>query len=89
MRVAFEWILAHDDTQVVFGFGEQAIRVDELESARRFERIPLMDVTMNKDSAFVAMSADATFGACEGVVDRALRTRLSQVASATNASAES
>jgi hypothetical protein len=76
MRVAFEWILAHDDTQVVFGFGEQAVRVDELESARRFERIPLMDVTVNKDSAFVAMRADATLRACECVIDRALRTRV-------------
>jgi hypothetical protein len=35
-----------------------------------------MDVTVNKDSVFVAMRADATLHACEGVVDRALRTRV-------------
>ena len=77
MRIAveeLEWVLAHGDPEVVFGFCEEAVRVDELESARRFERIPLMDITVNKDGSFVAMRRGATLCAREGVVDGALRT---------------
>jgi hypothetical protein len=71
-----ERVLAHDDPQVVFGLGEQAVRVDELESVRRFQRIPLVDVTVDEDGPFVAMGIDATLCTREGVVDGSLGARV-------------
>jgi hypothetical protein len=54
-----ERVLAQDDPEVVLGFGEVAVRVDELESAPLFPRVPLIGVAVNRGRPFVAMRLGA------------------------------
>src|SRR5206468_12465083 len=68
-----ERVLAHDDPEVVLRLREEAVGVDEFEPVRRFQRVPLMNVAMNKDGLVVAMRVGAPRCARDGVVDGALR----------------
>ncbi len=70
----FEGVLAHHDAHVVLSFCEQTVRIDKLEPDARFERVPLMDVAVNKHGAFVVVCIDATFRTCERMIDGLLRT---------------
>ena len=53
--------------------GYSVVNVDELESVLRFQRVPLMDVAVNKDGPFVAMRGGAPRCARYGVGDGVLR----------------
>ena len=73
-----EWVLAHEDPEVVLRLREQAVRVDELESVTCFQCVPLVDVAVDEDGAFVAMGVDAPRCSGDCVVDGALRARMVQ-----------
>jgi hypothetical protein len=58
-----ERILAHDDSQVVLGLGEQPVRVDELESVGRFQGVPLPGTWVTSDSLMDSVRSVGTAGA--------------------------
>ena len=74
-QVSVERILAHDDAEVVFGLGEQAVGVDELEPVGGFERVPLMNVAVNEHGGFVAVGVAAPLRARQCVLDGAFAAR--------------
>ena len=78
-QVAVERILAHDDAEVVFGLSEQAVGINQLESPFGFERVPLMNVTVNEHGGLVAVSIAASCRTRQCVLDGALAARAVEV----------
>ena len=73
-----EWfvgVLAQDHPEVVLGFGEQTIGVDQLEAVAGLQRVPLLHVTVHEDRPLVVVGVEPALRTREGVLDGALRAR--------------
>lgn len=75
----FFGILTHHDAQIVFGLGEQSVGINEFESARGFQGIPLVNVAVHQNSSLGSMRCLAASSALEGVVDHPLAARVTEV----------
>ena len=81
VRVALEQldgIAADDRPEIALGLGQQTVGIDELESLNRSECIELVYVTMDQNRPFVIVSRRTTVSARERVVDRPLRTGMTE-----------
>jgi hypothetical protein len=63
----------HEDAEVVLGFGEQAVGVDQLEAVLALQGVELVEIPVDQDGRFVAVTEFATAGSGERVLDRPLR----------------
>jgi D-alanyl-D-alanine dipeptidase len=62
VRVAvkeLERVFAHEDAEVVFGLGNEAVRVDEFEAVPGgLQCVPLVDVAVHEDGALIVVGGD-------------------------------
>ena len=71
----FDRVLAHQHAEVVLRLSKQAVRVDELVAIVGLQRVPLVNVAVNENGAFVVVRIDATRRTRARVIHRSLRAR--------------
>ena len=68
-------IAPHEDSQVVLGFGQEAVRIDQLEAAVVLESVQLVHVAVDQHGPLVAVRLPPPASAGQGMVDSLLGAR--------------